>query len=89
VKSVSLLLENVGRRLAELRAARGLTQEMLAERAQVSARYIQSIEAGKENLTLETLAKLANLLQTLPVAFFEPPVTDKPRPGRPKKNITG
>jgi transcriptional regulator with XRE-family HTH domain len=78
----------VGRRVAELRVERGLTQEQLAAQAEVAARYIQSIEAGSENLTLETLAKLANLFKVAVVTFFEPPATTKPRPGRPKKTVT-
>lgn len=79
------LLEDVGRKVAELRAERGLTQEQLAEQADVSARYVQSIEGGTENLTLETIAKLANLLKVPVIKLFEAPVTKKPRPGRPKK----
>ena len=80
------LLTDVGRRVAELRAGHGLTQEQLAERASVSTRYVQSLEAGTENLTLETIAKLATILKVKPIALFEPPATKKPRPGRPKKN---
>ena len=79
------LLQDVGRRVAELRVERGLTQEQLAELADVTTRYVQSIEGGTENLTLETIAKLANLLKVQAIKLFEPPVTKKPRPGRPKK----
>lgn len=53
----------VGRRVAELRLKRRLTQETLAERAHVSSRYVQKIEAGEENLTIVTLAKMANALR--------------------------
>ena len=79
------LQRDVGRRIAELRADRGLTQERLAELADVTARYVQSVEGGNENLTLETIAKLANILKAPVISLFEPPVTKKPRPGRPKK----
>jgi transcriptional regulator with XRE-family HTH domain len=79
------LQEHVGRRVAELRAEIGLTQEQLAERAEVTTRYVQSIEGGHENLGLATIAKLATVLKVLPIKFFEPPATKKPRPGRPKK----
>lgn len=78
----------MGRRVAELRADAGLTQEQLAERADVTTRYVQSVEAGNENLGLETIAKLASVLKTHPGRFFEPPTTRKPRPGRPKKTTT-
>jgi len=80
------LAQQVGRRVAELRSEIGLTQAELAEHMEVSVRYLQSIEAGTENLTLETIAKLATILGAKPAALFEPPVTKKPRPGRPKKS---
>lgn len=79
------LQAEVGRRIAELRQGRGLTQEQLAEQASVTTRYVQSVEGGSENLTLETIAKLATILEARPIELFEPPATSKPRPGRPKK----
>lgn len=82
----SKLAQQVGRRVAELRSELGVTQAALAERLEVSVRYLQSVEAGAENLTLETIAKLATILGAKPIMFFESPVTKKPRPGRPKKS---
>lgn len=80
------LQQHVGRRIAELRSVAGMTQEQLAERLEVSTRYMQSMEGGAENLTLETIAKLAAALRARPIEFFEPTVTRRPRPGRPKKS---
>lgn len=80
------LQQHVGRRIAELRVARGLTQEQLAERLEVSTRYVQSIEGGHENLGLVTIAKIATVLKAKPAELFEPPVTRSPRPGRPKRS---
>ncbi len=80
------LAQQVGRRVAELRSELDLRQAELAERMEVSTRYLQSIEAGAENLTLETIAKLATALEAEPIKFFEPPATRRPRPGRPKKS---
>jgi len=79
------LIEQVGRRIGELRGDRGLTQEQLAEQLEVSTRYVQSVEGGHENLTLETVAKLATILKAKPIELLESPSTRKPRPGRPKK----
>ncbi|MCL2776568.1 MAG: helix-turn-helix domain-containing protein [Polyangiaceae bacterium] len=78
------LLSNVGRRIAELRVDGGLTQEALAERLDVTTRWIQSAEAGTENLTLTTLARFANALKVPITEFFSPPAKAKPRPGRPR-----
>jgi transcriptional regulator with XRE-family HTH domain len=70
----------VGRRVAELRRQRRWTQEALAEKAQVSGRYIQLIEAGDENLTIESLAMLANALRIPVRELFERPRSWKTEP---------
>ena len=56
------LAVKVGRRIAELRSKRGLTQEQFSERAGVGLRYIQRVEGGEENLTLESLYAFAEIL---------------------------
>lgn len=63
LNSPTKLRRQVGRRIGALREARGWTQEELAEKVGVSARYLQSIEAGTENLTLDSLAKIGNALR--------------------------
>ncbi len=55
-------LAKLGRRVRELRAARQLTQEELARRAQLDPKHVQTIEAGDSNLTVSTLLGLANAL---------------------------
>lgn len=52
----------VGARLKQLRQARRLTQEALAERAGLSYKFIGEVERGRGNPTLTTLAALANAL---------------------------
>jgi len=46
-----------------LRARRPLTQEKLAEKANLSARYIQSLEAGEYFPSLGTLVRLRAALR--------------------------
>ena len=60
-------LRNLGRRVAELRISRGLTQEGLAERLDKDARYVQEIEGGRQNITVRTAALVARKLR-IPVA---------------------
>jgi len=79
------ILGLIGRRVAELRASRELTQEQLAERAEVSARYIQRVEAGTENLTVTTLIKMSNALRVPLADLLVPPVAPRARPGRPQR----
>jgi len=55
-KTVQRLL----RRLKALRIERGLTQEEFAEKAGLSYKYYQAVEAGRKmNLRLSTLERLA------------------------------
>lgn len=65
------LLRHVGRRIAQLRSEGGLTQEELAARLRISDRYLRRIEAGEMNLTLWSLAKIANKLGVGMAAFLE------------------
>jgi transcriptional regulator with XRE-family HTH domain len=82
-----LLIETVqrdlGRRVAELRAARELTQEALAETLDFTPRYLQRVEAGRENLTLGSLVAIANALGVPLAELLEPPTDPQVRVGRP------
>ena len=81
------LLRDVGRRIAELRVARGWTQDVFAERAEVSVGYIREIEAGHENLSLTSLVKLSTLLGVTVPDLFIPPASRQVRRGRPPKGL--
>jgi transcriptional regulator with XRE-family HTH domain len=52
-----------GKNVATLRTCRNLTQEKLAEKVGLSARYIQSVEAGEYLPSLPTLARLKSALR--------------------------
>jgi transcriptional regulator with XRE-family HTH domain len=76
----------VARRIAELRAARGLTQEDVAARLGTATKNYQRIESGQQNLTIRTLARLAAVFEVEPIALWEPPVSPHRRaPGRPRR----
>jgi transcriptional regulator with XRE-family HTH domain len=47
--------KRLGRRLRELRTARGLTQEQAAEMIGIHAKYMPRVEAGRANLTVDVL----------------------------------
>lgn len=59
-----------GQRVRQLRLAKGLTQEELAERAGLHPTYIGGIERGERNLGLDNLLKLARALREHPSALF-------------------
>lgn len=52
----------LGIRIAELRKTKGITQEQLAGKMEISPKYLSSIERGKENPTLNTLISLSESL---------------------------
>jgi len=73
-----------GRRVAELRREAGRTQSTLAERAGVTVRYVQAVEAGDHNPRLTTLLALARGLDVAPAELFVPPTNPAPAGrGRP------
>ena len=56
---MSRTLKAVGAHIRSLRKARQLSQEQLAERANLHYTLIGSVERGERNVTLENLAKIA------------------------------
>ena len=52
----------LGTRLKQLRRARRMTQEQLAERAGLSYKFVGEVERGQGNPTLTTMAALAEAL---------------------------
>lgn len=55
--------ERIGRRIADLRKEKGLTQKELAEAAGLDRTNITKIEAGKYNISIDILSKVANVLE--------------------------
>ncbi|MGV9676456.1 helix-turn-helix domain-containing protein [Nocardia sp. NPDC003482] len=64
-------LKTFGKKIAELRRARGLTQEQLAERSDLALPTIAAIERGKRWPRLMTLQKLAKALHVPTGDLFE------------------
>ena len=60
----------LGTRMRAVRKARGLTLDKAAELADMDYQHIQKIEAGKLNVTLVTLVRLAEGLGVDLAAFF-------------------
>lgn len=60
----------IGSRIKQVRRAKGFSQEELSEKAEVSSKYLSSIERGNENPTLDTFIKLAQALDVELVELF-------------------
>lgn len=54
---------NLGQRVKHLREQNNLTQKELAEKAGITRNYISSIETGRYSPSIETLQKIADVLE--------------------------
>lgn len=68
MKATKVLL---GERIRELRKARGLTQEQLAELVEVEQKHVSRLELGKSYPTIERLEKIAEALNVPLKDFFD------------------
>ena len=65
------LSHTVGSRIRSYRLQKGLTQEALAEKAELHQTYIGQVERGEKNLTLASLEKILAALNVTFAEFFE------------------
>lgn len=62
----------IGANLARLRRERGLSQERLAHDVLgLSLRYVADIEAGRRNLTVQAVERLAESLEVPPLELLK------------------
>ena len=54
--------ERFGKRIKEVRKAKGLSQEKLANLAEVDRTYLPEVERGERNISLVVAEKIANAL---------------------------
>jgi transcriptional regulator with XRE-family HTH domain len=64
-------LKLFGMRMKELRTAKNLSQEQLAEKSAISPKYMSRIEMGLHFPSFDIITKLANALQVEVKDFFE------------------
>jgi transcriptional regulator with XRE-family HTH domain len=83
-KQINVRLQNISRRIGEIRASKGLTQAKLAEKLDRSLDMVQVWERGR-GITVRTLLLLAMVLDSTVEEFFKEPKTPKPSAGRPIK----
>ena len=60
-----------GKRVRALRKNKGLSQEELAEKTDISSKYLSRVEMGQHFPSIDTLDKLANALKVELKDFFE------------------
>ena len=62
---------NFGRRVASLRAEKGMSQECLALQSGINRTYIGEIERGEKSPSLNTIAKIASGLNISIKTLFD------------------
>lgn len=61
----------LGARIKELRKRSGLSQDQLAEKVGIEAKYLSRIEVGKRQPSIETLEHIADALQVEMKELFD------------------
>jgi transcriptional regulator with XRE-family HTH domain len=69
-------LVEFGRRVRDRRAELGLSQEELAERADLHRTYISSLEQGRRNVAVHNVVRLARALDVDPADLVRGLTTD-------------
>jgi transcriptional regulator with XRE-family HTH domain len=83
---VVIYLRYIAANTRRYRLRRGLTQEGLAEIADLDLRFLQRIERGSTNLSISVLVALADALTIAPTALFREAEMAPSKPGRPRKH---
>lgn len=63
--------QKIGKRIKELRALKGFSQEELAARADIDRTYVNSVENGRRNISIVNIEKIAKALKTDLAVFFD------------------
>ena len=66
-----MIREKVGKRIKDLRHKLGISQEELADKAEIHRTYIASLEVGKRNISIVTLEKIVVALEVSMSEFFD------------------
>ena len=64
------LQEQFGKRVKELRLAKGLSQEALALKAEIDRTYMTSVENGKRNVSIQNIGRIISALEISIQDFF-------------------
>jgi helix-turn-helix family protein len=66
------ILQNINNQIRDLRIAKKITQQELAEKTNLSVPYISQIENSHRSISLETFIKIVRALEILLSDFFIP-----------------
>ncbi|GAA2417773.1 helix-turn-helix domain-containing protein [Mycolicibacterium llatzerense] len=63
------VLERLGAKIKARRERQGISQGVLAERADIHRTYVNQVENGRRNITVGLLARISTALGTTPSAL--------------------
>lgn len=63
--------QKIGKRIAQLRNQKGITQEGLGYESEIHRAYIAAVESGKRNISVEALEKVIKGLGVTFLEFFK------------------
>ena len=66
-----MIQQELGTRLRDLRKARGYSQETFARKSGIDRTYIASVEAGKRNISIDNIKKIADALNVTLSDLFD------------------
>lgn len=66
------VLDNIGVSIREIRKSKGITQQKLADKANLSLPFINLIENNQRRVSLESLLKILEVLEISMSEFFLP-----------------
>ncbi len=69
---MSEIVEQIGQLIKTVRTQEGLTQKELAERLGVNVATVNRYETGKQNLTVDTIKKIAKAIGSNITVTFKP-----------------
>jgi len=70
--------QKIGNRIKELRAERGMSQEEVANTAEMGRSFMTHIESGRRNISIETLQRILTALNLSFKEFFDSKEFSKP-----------
>jgi transcriptional regulator with XRE-family HTH domain len=65
------ITQKIGLRIKDLRSALGISQEALANLAELDRTYVNSVENGRRNISIENIEKIAKALKVSVKDFFD------------------
>ena len=79
----------VGRKIAEVRKQKGLTQKYIATKMNKTYQWLSNIERETRSISADKLAQVANILEVSPSVFFTKELDETSKTSKPARSKEG